>query len=632
MKKVLYAAIAAALALAACAKQEAVRPIQQGEVRFTTNIQTYTVKATDTAFENGDKVGIFAGTPISKSNVQATVSGSSLIPATAIKWKEGDNGVVDFFAYYPYAENVSQSYNFAVQADQATGYAKSDLMLAAKSSAPTDNAIDLQFSHALSKVIFKINNAVENTTVNSVSFESVALGATVDLKTAAISNLDENKGNIKAAKDGNDYKLILIPQTASPKVRVSLSNGKDYVFSLASAFEFKAGKKATATLAVNPEAEAGQVEFSFLVSDWAVDDDPLVFGDPEIEEGAPQHTWSVIGSWDGWAADIPMTQNEGVWTATIDYTAGQEFKLRADNDWALSAGIKSAWDGQIFIAGNNPDPYLEENSSRNIMLEATGQYKLEFEADTYHFVVTKLGGEDPQPSETVTLTVNVYNGAGWSALNLYTWVGETPLCGAWPGMAPAATDVVVNEVTYKSFVIAECPKGVINYILNDGAGNQTADLLSGDIQNDLTVYVWLKADKSVAEIENPATFVPQDEPAPAPVWVVVGLASDWNTEHEMTQDAQDPNLWTITVTLGAEDAEKNGFKFKIKGDTTWATQFGAPDAPNNEFEITEANQKIDLVANTGSSANIIIKPFASIYDFNLYVDGDKKGELYVTKH
>ena len=607
------------------------RPIQQGEVRFTTNIQTYTVKATDTAFENGDKVGIFAGAPISKSNVQATVSGSSLIPATAIKWKEGDNGVVDFFAYYPYAENVSQSYNFAVQADQATGYAKSDLMLAAKSSAPTENAIELPFSHALSKVVFKITNTVDATTVNSVAFEGVALGATVDLKTAAISNLDENKGNIKAAKDGNDYKLILIPQTASPKVRVSLSNGKDYVFSLAQAFEFKAGKKATANLTVNPEAEAGQVEFSFSVSDWAVDEDPLVFGDPEIEEGAPQHTWSVIGSWDGWAADIPMTQNEGVWTATIDYTAGQEFKLRADNDWALSAGIKSAWDGQIFIAGDNPDPYLEENSPRNIFLEATGQYKLEFVADTYHFVVTKLGGEDPQPSETVTLTVNVYNGAGWSALNLYTWVGETPLCGAWPGMAPA-TDVVVNEVTYKSFVIAECPKGVINYILNDGAGNQTADLLSGDIQNDLTVYVWLKADKSVAEIENPATFVPQEEPAPAPVWVVVGLASDWNTEHEMTQDAQDPNLWTITVTLGAEDAEKNGFKFKIKGDTTWATQFGAPDAPNNEFEITEANQKIDLVANTGSSANIIIKPFASIYDFNLYVDGDKKGELYVTKH
>ena len=633
MKKVLYAALAA-LALAACAKQESVRPVQQGEVRFTTNIQTYTVKATDTAFENNDQIGIFAGAPISKNNVKAVVTGTSLIPVTPIKWVEDNNSVVDFVAYYPYADAATLTdYVFEVQTNQssAENYTKSDLMLAKKSSAPTENAVELAFSHALSKVVINLTNSVPETTVSRVEFEGVKMSAKVNLSTGALSELGA-EGTITANANGTAYQLILLPQSASPKVNVYLSNGNKYTYELASAFTFKAGKKASAALVVNPQQEAGVVEFSFTVTDWEVDADALEFGDPTVEAGVPEHTWSVIGSWDGWAADIPMTQNEGVWTATIDYTAGQEFKLRADNDWELSAGIKSEWIEQIFIAGNNPDPYLEENSSRNIMLEATGQYKLEFEADTYHFVVTKLGGEDPQPSETVTLTVNVYNGAGWSALNLYTWVGETPLCGAWPGMAPAATDVVVNEVTYKSFVIAECPKGVINYILNDGAGNQTADLLSGDIQNDLTVYVWLKADKSVAEIENPATFVPQDEPAPAPVWVVVGLASDWNTEHEMTQDAQDPNLWTITVTLGAEDAEKNGFKFKIKGDTTWATQFGAPDAPNNEFEITEANQKIDLVANTGSSANIIIKPFASIYDFNLYVDGDKKGELYVTKH
>ena len=90
MKKVLYAALAA-LALAACSKQESVRPVQQGEVRFTTNIQTYTVKATDTAFENNDEIGIFAGAPISKNNVKAVVTGTSLIPVTPIKWVEDNS-------------------------------------------------------------------------------------------------------------------------------------------------------------------------------------------------------------------------------------------------------------------------------------------------------------------------------------------------------------------------------------------------------------------------------------------------------------------------------------------------------------------------------------------------------------
>ena len=106
MKKVLYAALAA-LALAACSKQESVRPVQQGEVRFTTNIQTYTVKATDTAFENNDEIGIFAGAPISKNNVKAVVTGTSLIPVTPIKWVEDNNSVVDFVAYYPYADAAS---------------------------------------------------------------------------------------------------------------------------------------------------------------------------------------------------------------------------------------------------------------------------------------------------------------------------------------------------------------------------------------------------------------------------------------------------------------------------------------------------------------------------------------------
>ena len=155
MKKVLFAALAAALTLVACNKHETVRSAQPGEVRFSTSIQTYTVKATDTAFENNDKVGVFAGAPINKNNVEATVTGTSLLPTTPIKWVEGDNGVVKFYAYYPYDAAAVKAYAFAVQANQSAleSYKKSDLMLASASSAPTDNAVALPFSHVLSKVV-----------------------------------------------------------------------------------------------------------------------------------------------------------------------------------------------------------------------------------------------------------------------------------------------------------------------------------------------------------------------------------------------------------------------------------------------------------------------------------------------
>lgn len=632
MKKVLYAALAA-LALAACAKQESVRPVQQGEVRFTTNIQTYTVKATDTAFENNDQIGIFAGAPIGKNNVKAVVAGTSLIPVTPIKWVEDNNSVVDFVAYYPYAEAATLAdYVFEVQTNQssAANYTKSDLMLAKKSSAPTENAVELAFSHALSKVLITLTNSVPETTVSRVEFEGVKMSAKVNLSTGALSELGA-EGTITANANGTAYQLILLPQSASPKVNVYLSNGNKYTYELASAFTFKAGKKASAALVVNPQQEAGVVEFSFTVTDWEVDADALEFGDPTVEAGVPEHTWSVIGLGGDWETDIPMVLTDGKWTATITYAAGDEFKLRADGAWDLSAGIKSSWDGQVFIAGDNPDPYLEENSPRNIKLEAAGEYKLEFEYPDYKFVVTKLSGEEPQPAETVKLTVNVYNGAGWDNVKLYTWQGDNQISGGWPGMDPAATDVVVNEVTYKSFVISECPKGVINYILNNGATAQTADLASGNITEDTTVYLWLKADLSVAEIEDPSTFDPTTAPAPEVIWAMVGVASDWTTEHAMTQDTTDPNLWTITITFGAEAAEKDGFKFKVKGDTNWSKQFGVDPDSNNVFEITSADQEITLVADNGASKNIIVTPYANRYTFKLYVDGPNKGKLLVTK-
>ncbi|MBQ7272069.1 MAG: fimbrillin family protein [Bacteroidales bacterium] len=506
--------LAAALALAACAKQESVRPVQQGEVRFTTNIQTYTVKATDTAFENNDEIGIFAGAPISKNNVKAVVTGTSLIPVTPIKWVEDNNSVVDFVAYYPYAEAATLTdYVFEVQTNQssAANYTKSDLMLAKKSSAPTENAVELAFSHALSKVVISLTNSVPETTVSRVEFEGVKMSAKVNLSTGAVSELGA-EGTITANANGTAYQLILLPQSASPKVNVYLSNGNKYTYELASAFTFKAGKKASAALVVNPQQEAGVVEFSFTVSDWEVDADALEFGDPSVEAGTPEHTWSVIGSMNGdeWKTDIPMVLTDGKWTATITYAAGDEFKLRADGAWDLSAGIKSSWENQVFIAGENPDPYLEENSPRNIKLEAAGEYKLEFEYPDYKFVVTKLSGEDPQPVETATLTLNVLNTVGWETMNVYCWTDTDPwprYTAEWPGDAAAATDVAVGEKTFKSFTIAGIPQNAtdVKYILNNGnggEGNQTANLdLPALTSAEVTLYIELKTDLTVAEVE-----------------------------------------------------------------------------------------------------------------------------------
>ena len=504
MKKVLFLTIAAALALVSCSKQQNVPSAQPGDVRFTTNIQTYTVKASDTAFDNGDLVGIFAPT-LNAVNVKATVSGEALVPSPAIKWKDGDNSVVNFYAYYPYAANTAQTFDFSVKADQSgTGYTQSDLMLASKSTAPVDAAVELKFSHKLSKVVFKITNTIENTTVSAVAFEGVYLTTNVNVATGALTDVNQTAATIKAAKDGNDYKLILVPQTSAPKVRVSLSNGKDYVFSLADEFQFKSGKKATANLTVKPEAETSQVEFSLDVNDWDADTDELGFGGPSVEDAQTQAVWKVMGLGGDWDNGVAMTEDENHnWSADITYAAGDEFKLKLGETWV---GMQYGWTHYGLNDWGNDSNYLERNGEgENIILDApAGDYHLFFAPDTRWFVVTAKGGQGSQPVETVKLIINVENASEWANIKLYSWTANGILSAAWPGDAPAAEDVVVGEVHYKSFVFNQCPKDVVvNYIINDGGdpAQQTSDLVLGTFTSETSVYLKLKADLSVAEVE-----------------------------------------------------------------------------------------------------------------------------------
>ena len=625
MKKVLYAALAV-LALAACAKQESVRPVQQGEVRFTTNIQTYTVKATDTAFENNDEIGIFAGAPIGKDNVKAVVTGTSLLPVTPIKWVDGNDSPVEFVAYYPYAETATLTdYSFAVKADQraAANYTGSDLMLAKKSSAPTESAVELAFSHALSKVVITVTNSVPETTVSKVEFEGVATAAKVNLSTGAISDLGAADATITANANGAAYQLILLPQSASPKVNVYLSNGSKYVYALASAFTFKAGKKASAALAVTPQQEAGAVEFSFTVSDWEVDADALDFGDPTVEAGVPEHTWSVIGSMndDGWNTDIPMVLTDGKWTATITYAAGDEFKLRADGAWDLSAGIKSTWENQVFVAGDNPDPYLEENSPRNIKLEAAGEYKLEFEYPAYKFVVTKVSGADPQPAETAKFTVNVYNSTDWEALYIHSWTDKGDVT-TWPGITPNAADVVVAGNTFKSFELTVPTGSNIGYMFDDGNGKQTSDYQHAAITEDTTIYVWLLPDAKVQVIDDPATFDPTNLPEPEPVvWAIVGLQNDWTNGIAMTPVADDEN--SVEAQFEYDSLEAN-FKFKVYGEAWNNNYYGPADGNNLTYDLTAEYVTLGL----GANGNIFL-PAVGNYKATLTIAGENAGRLKI---
>ncbi len=72
---------------------------------------------------------------------------------------------------------------------------------------------------------------------------------------------------------------------------------------------------------------------------------------PEPDPNAV-HTWALIGTLCGtnWDTDIPMFEKEGVFYAPVVLKAGEEFKVRADADWALNYGIT---EGAAVAGGDN---------------------------------------------------------------------------------------------------------------------------------------------------------------------------------------------------------------------------------------------------------------------------------------
>ena len=74
-----------ALLLSCVAKQEQMATHGE-EIQFGGTVGNYAVKATDTAFEKGDVVGVSAPAPVAVENVALTWDGTGFTPATPIYW------------------------------------------------------------------------------------------------------------------------------------------------------------------------------------------------------------------------------------------------------------------------------------------------------------------------------------------------------------------------------------------------------------------------------------------------------------------------------------------------------------------------------------------------------------------
>ena len=219
-------------------------------------------RATDTQFETGDLVGIYASTndrgqilPSGNyaSNKKYVYNNRRFVPsAEGIPVYTEDNiWAVNYYAVYPYRENQTVSFTFVVNEDQSThaNYTKSDLMIGYNASTTADVMVPLYFRHMLSQVVIDASDAGLGGSMYSLVFLSDIDRVQVDIaKMTAIRMGQGTKPlDIAMCNDGtNRYKAVMPPQKLVGKSVVAYVyiNGKTRLVRLDNDINLHSGKSA----------------------------------------------------------------------------------------------------------------------------------------------------------------------------------------------------------------------------------------------------------------------------------------------------------------------------------------------------------------------------------------------------
>lgn len=262
MKKILL--LAALATMLSCSENVENVPTTSETDKLPINISTTLTRATDSAFEAGDKVGIFvinepnslvaAGNYV--DNMGFTYS-TNWTPDTPIYWLDKTTKA-DFYCYYPYAENVNTtSHAFMTKADQSSleDYKASEFLWGkVMGVAPTEDVVEITTNHTFSNmvVILKPGDGFSEQTLTaatkSVKICGVKTGAAINL-TTGVATANGDVTNVTPYLDGTQYRALIVPQTTVEGTLVVVTvNGVDYTLSRSMTFKANKQHKFTVTL------------------------------------------------------------------------------------------------------------------------------------------------------------------------------------------------------------------------------------------------------------------------------------------------------------------------------------------------------------------------------------------------
>jgi hypothetical protein len=346
--------LALGLVLAGCtAIREDIQSGDSLEIKFTAQVGTFQVKATDTGLELGDQVGLFAGSPVSANNVKMTWDGTALVPETRLFWTPGDERKVDFRAYYPYDPERTNGWSeYFVNADQSTHalFTASDFMVATTASNPSDGVVSFNFRHCFSKIVIHVDNQLQDLQITDIYLSNVR--GRVEGEVSEYYNTIGLPGTIKTCKattpEGEPVWAVIIPaQSSLPQLMITTADGKQFTYQ--STYDIWFNQSCSYTAYVTLKENDIFTDFTSEVTEWT-DNNDLEFPMPGREN------WSVYGQFQGtnWDLEFPMYNcysGTDAYYALVYVNAGDEIKLLQDGkvNYGLEEGAKWGWGGNTLV-------------------------------------------------------------------------------------------------------------------------------------------------------------------------------------------------------------------------------------------------------------------------------------------
>lgn len=582
MKKILAFAIAA-LALAACAREAApVKVDKSREVRFTTNINTFTVKADETSLE-GKTVQVLAGAPLNTGSA-AVVAGNSLNLTNKIYWQEGQEAKTTFVGIYPGNNQTSATIeNYSITDDY--GYHSTFMTATAKDVEP-ETTVALNFKHPFSKVVVKVTNNLTGTPeISSVALDGVILTADLDLAAETLTLGTEKVAATAAKQDNGDYAAIIMPQTVKPALVVTVGE-KSYRFVLAEEFTFAANKSYTAAVTLNDSTvpvQEVEVDFSLTVTEWEDATEALAY-EPETEpapEPLPVTELYLLG--DGcdasWSLDaaIPLAKEGNVFSVTANLAADKIFRFICSKDWFPSV-VKDKATGKAVYCASQAE--WDANS-----------------ADNYdHFTVAQAGSYDIVVDileKTVTFTRK------GDVVVPPLEVSELYLLGDACDTGWSIDDMVAFTKNDNVFTLTAHLKnsGMVRFLTQKEAGKWYPALVKGeaegkiklanDATNDEHFTVAVSGTYLITvDIEARTYSIVLQDADPLPDWYVIGNVYDddptspaWGVDFPMVQNG---GILTITINVTGE-FKLRSYEASTPEEDRWNTTLGMWASDNNTY-------------------------------------------------